>query len=146
MSAPNVTLDAGRELDALVAEKVIGWQWSGPTPPSGSFLNTDRGFPAVYLPLDSAVPTYTSHLPNYSTDIAAAWHLVDALHEQDMNLMLEQCDSDCVVYGESPHSDEVVARAGQWAAWFQTEITKGRAGGDTPALAICRAALQAVSS
>ena len=65
-------MEPGRKLDALVAEKVMGWTWKDytaggeparglfPPPPSGSFRDHDQyGY--------------------YSDDIAAAWELVEEL-------------------------------------------------------------------
>ncbi len=60
----------GRELDALVAEKVMGWKmdasavWHGPGP---SCLV----------------------LPHYSTDIADAWEIVEKLQSQDWACILD---------------------------------------------------------
>ena len=55
-------LQAGRELDALVAEKVMGWRRIEST---NLFLigpkHIEGGFPA----------------PHYSTDISAAWQIVE---------------------------------------------------------------------
>jgi len=62
-------MDAGRELDALVAEKVMGgvptnaigdWMVAVGAPPYYRFGGSVRG------------------LPDYSTDIAAAWQIDDA--------------------------------------------------------------------
>ena len=63
-------MKAGRELDALVAEKVMGWERG----------DTSRGFMKWY-------PAGKRHksgcgefdIPGYSTDIAAAWEVVEKL-------------------------------------------------------------------
>ena len=67
-------MKAGRELDALVAEKVMGWTWDGKTAwsPTGSRLWMVRKDPYWWLPY-------------YSTDIAAAWEVVEKL------VLLENC-------------------------------------------------------
>lgn len=67
MSAPHTPTDtqalpAGRELDALVAEKVMGWA------PGADF----------------AAATYWS----FSTNIADAWHIVERMREQQRMVSL----------------------------------------------------------
>jgi len=62
-------LKPGRELDALVAEKVMGWKKI--KPPNPSFKLTwmwDR--------LEGALIEDAQLTPRYSTDIAAAWEVV----------------------------------------------------------------------
>lgn len=55
--------EPGRELDALMAEKVMGWTWS-----DADAEWIDRG---NHLP----------GLPKFSTNIAAAWEVVDKVAE-----------------------------------------------------------------
>lgn len=56
-------MDAGRKLDALVAEKVMGLK-------------------VIYTTLD-VNPPFTSHnAKNYSTDISAAWEIVENLRKE----------------------------------------------------------------
>ena len=88
-------LPAGRELDALVAERVIGWQWMQwdrlegiPEDHQGRFLAL-AGQPeahAANMDLPLAKHALMS-VPYYSTDIDAAWHVVEAMRarwaEQD---------------------------------------------------------------
>ena len=52
-------MKAGRDMDALVAEKVMG--------------DTD----AYYLPLGEGELNVAARVPRYSTDIAAAWQVVE---------------------------------------------------------------------
>lgn len=54
----------GRDLDGIVALKVMGWTWSGKTAwsPSGSRNDIAHG---------------DAWLPYYSTDIAAAWEVYE---------------------------------------------------------------------
>lgn len=60
-------MKAGRELDALVAERVMGWRVKGFAPGHG----------LRPLPPDS-VTCLTAHtIPRFSTDIAAAWKVVE---------------------------------------------------------------------
>ncbi len=61
-------MDAGRDLDALVAEKVLGWRhikWERTTPLGRSPKNL------LSLVLEE--------VPYYSTDIAAAWQVVERM-------------------------------------------------------------------
>jgi hypothetical protein len=59
-----LSMPAGRDMDALVAEKLMGWKyhpkWNVFTSPNG--LENDG-----------------STIPNYSTDIAAAWKVVEKM-------------------------------------------------------------------
>jgi hypothetical protein len=56
-------MNAGRELDALVAEKVMGWK-----------VRPDR------YPVD-ATGQSQFRVPEYSTDIAAAWRVVEQMRQ-----------------------------------------------------------------
>jgi hypothetical protein len=126
-------MNAGRELDALVAEKVMGWKpdparcrlcgWplsDGMCTPDNCSLR-----PLPIVPYD--IP------PDYSTDIAAAWQVVEHLRERDIWLdSLEQkweSEMTRVIFGW---------RDPERGALFAQEM------GDTPAHAICLAALRAV--
>jgi hypothetical protein len=73
-----LNMPAGREMDALVAEKVLGWQWQ-------QFKDYER----LYI-LDSEMrrygamrqggeTEYTSNLREYSKDMGAAWEVVDQM-------------------------------------------------------------------
>jgi hypothetical protein len=105
---------AGRELDALVAEKVMGWKWIGPDE-----FNDNR-----HLTLGGQ--KVQARIPDYSTDIAAAWDVVEKMRPT-FNLVLE-----CVSLEYNCH----VARPGHL-----DEKVNVRA--DTAPLAICLAALKA---
>lgn len=85
-------MDAGRELDALVAEKVMGWVW---------WHNTDADL-TILVPSDQSWPDKwhfasgagnctkpADHgAPHYSTDIADAWEVVERLRERGYYLEL----------------------------------------------------------
>jgi hypothetical protein len=64
-------LPAGRELDALVAEKVMGLEIE-------KIANGHMWF------RDGV--TLRSPIPHYSTDIAAAWHVVEHLNAQSITV------------------------------------------------------------
>jgi hypothetical protein len=78
------TLEAGRELDALVAEKIFGWQRRPfecnaeqrvVVPPDWTDFSVD-----YWLGRD-----IYEHVPAYSTDIAAAWQVVERLRDLGCN-------------------------------------------------------------
>jgi hypothetical protein len=128
------TMEAGRELDALVAVRVMGFDAAHPT-------LAKMGKAIRPYPLGNGVD-----VPHYSTDIAAAWQVVEKLHAGGVFLMLEQCQS----REQYEYDDEVggandrCAEAGEWLAHFQNVVGLGSATGATAALAICGAALMAV--
>ena len=75
----------GRELDALVAEKVMGWK-----PLLGPSKEMDEGFKERYweyarnhalrlTPESSFLPGLEHPVPPYSTDIGAVWEVVEKL-------------------------------------------------------------------
>lgn len=72
--------EAGRELDALIAEKVMGLEhreWKPYYAPEGWFPREQRGAVGVDgVPMPEG---YEPDLPCYSTDIAAAWQVVERL-------------------------------------------------------------------
>jgi hypothetical protein len=73
-------LQPGRELDALVAEKVFGWTGCDPKAESAPWEFGDPPEPriTVGLGLEPGDDGYygPEPFPNYSTDIAAAWLVV----------------------------------------------------------------------
>jgi len=60
-------MQAGRELDALVAEKVMGWKW------------LERDEFNEYRHLTPNGQKIQVAVPRYSTDIAAAWQIVEKI-------------------------------------------------------------------
>ena len=119
-------LESGRELDDLVAEKVMGYR----------------------IPVqESLIGNEWSPIPHYSTDIAAAWQVIEKLTSQNAGP-----DKACIeaiintpkypgwpTYvrdGEEEHQDE-------WCVeWVDGIDTIDVAFGKTAPLAICRAALK----
>ena len=116
-------MNAGRELDALVAEHVMGWSLN-----SNNFGHVPRGWPPEMTPLDTNYDPVD--VPAYSTDIAAAWEVVEKMNAEDIRLELY-----------SPYGDP------HWACqfWMEGELVAG-AGVDTAPHAICLAALKAVGA
>jgi hypothetical protein len=93
-------VNAGRELDALVAEKVMGRDMTRPA-----------GF------------KHPIGMPHYSTDIAAAWEVVERLRAAGHWFDLRD-----------------IRGNGYWASFGQEMSAEGK----TASLAICLAALKAL--
>ena len=101
-------MEAGPEMDALVAERVMGWT-----------AERKPGLPHLWLPPGHFISGWSP-----STDISAAWQVVEKMLEKH----------------EAFHLEYIPDK--QWYAmfWFATYFTSA----DTAPLAICRAALKAV--
>lgn len=140
-------MTAGRELDALVAEKVMGWKrWtcadfqfqkavlyhSNP-----QYLVTWRRDDS--LPLCEDQPS----VPRYSTDIAAAWTVVEKMHEEGFGVEIgHACTPGYGWYAT------FVANAAQYEHSEDYEPATERMAVRAPAtpLAICLAALKALDA
>ena len=130
-------LEAGRELDALIAEKVMGWQ-TEPNP-DGSLSVFNQAVEYIYL--IGCEEGYPDCAPPWwpSTDIAAAWEartkVVDSTGAV-MELMDYGGPKDdferyaCTFLKERPNSGGLEWGASGWA--------------NTVTLAICRAVLKPV--
>jgi len=130
-------MNPGRELDALIAEKVMGWKPDYP----GGWLHQPKNKPVNNKYLDKDGCTI---LPPYSTDIAVAWEVVNILKEHKDYVCFEFTD-----YNSSP-------TATNCEEWLNDEITSGYFAGFclgrgtvcaaalTAPHAICLAALKAV--
>ena len=116
-------MPAGSEMDALVAEKVMGsvpcdkWRTLTAYPPQWIKGKAECEH-AICYPLEGP--------PNYSTSIAAAWKVVEKIRE-DYEPRIELWDEG-------------------WEVTILTGTDRGSASGRalTAPLAICRAALKAV--
>ena len=138
------SMPAGREMDALVAEQVMGWKIV-----QGSEWNPSReamdqipyephlvcwmdGTLNLYRPLDNPVHGWSMQEDWYpSSDIAAAWMVVEKislLHNWDL----------CPIEWKSNYSIHTVC----FVIYDSTTSYTGK--GSTAPLAICRAALKAV--
>ncbi len=115
-------MKAGRELDALVAEKVMGIE----------LTITSQGHPYFRDGTLLRVP-----IAHYSTDIAAAWQVVEKMRDLgywcQMRNEFEAHDGPDCWAGFTPHS--TTGWNGRPDHWTQAE---------TLPLAICLAALKAV--
>ncbi len=126
-------MPAGRELDALVSEKVMGWVWIAfeiahttdvvRRPYPGDSWDVQHGRRADFT--EPIAYGWDSNLPHYSTDIAAAWRVVDR-RKGEYTFILS--------YNQHEHT--------WWVCFDPVNHYEARA--DTAPLAICRAALKAV--
>lgn len=132
----------GRELDALVGTKAMGYVFA-----DGNWFNTTRPMPYDTDPV---------HLPEFSTDIKDAWIVVDSFSTPDPQ-------SEIFDQPYAPIRINAVIRTfdGKWIARFDDPISGNEmpgyyerscypnsppvqfAIGDSPAHAICLAALRA---
>ncbi len=146
------SLVAGPELDALVAEKVMGMVWYRDWPLNSEGAAINAGIPFLSYPgrdirlatdEDLKEKKDLNGIEEYSTDIAAAWEVVEKL-----NLMVMPVES---------------ASGKRWG-WAAEQITVEKADlkkgsgyylevgtelwthAETAPLAICRAALKAVGA
>lgn len=108
-------MPAGRDMDVKVAEAVFGWKVVVEKSHTG-FFNKQGLFQAV---------------PRYSTEMAAAWEVVEHLRKQG-------CDFDFFASSTRVNPDH-------WAdAVFLTQTTEFLTRAKTAELAICRSALKTV--
>lgn len=115
-------LKPGRELDVLVAEKVIGWRWEGLWIISP---NEQRWEISTREALDFAVP-------RFSADIAAAWEVVEKL-EKDIQITKQR--RPCTEISD------------QEETWYYAFIVNGDGfKAETAPHAICLAALKALGA
>ena len=122
-------MPTGRELDALVAEKVMGLErreWKPYAAPEGWF---PKDAPSCNWRDENDrfhdPEGYESHLPLYSFDIAAAWEVVGS----------SACEYGHKFSLEYEHD-----------VWYACVSGMYEAQADTAPLAICRAALKAVGA
>lgn len=140
-------MDAGRELDALVAEKVMGWIKRVSADHTSSTIKALRAMGIVYAWRDAKGKERGLDVPHYSTDIAVAWEVVERMHKG-----IDPSK-------EAPYQYLTLVCVGtyhdRWAASFDFDLTHEwydhhvivlypyAARGDTAPLAICLAALKA---
>lgn len=84
-----MTLEPGRDLDAKVAE-ALGWIWvEHPDADLVYFRPPDMFRYGAVCRKDRGDLEYTNALPHYSTDIAAAWKVVEAMYEQGLVVLIK---------------------------------------------------------
>lgn len=88
-SRGEVSMEAGRELDALVAEKVMGL----------SFYQDEDDPTLLVVENKIGNEIRVGELPNFSTDIAAAWDVVETLKTKNLTVCLYVYpgDNECTV-------------------------------------------------
>lgn len=138
--------EAGRELDALVAEKVMGLPPSAWPPPCIRHHRTDdaewdsgsQEAGGWCYTCNTMISSVDREPPAYSTDISAAWEVVEKLKERHGVKVMGGPDDeggceiwccDITAYGYRPFQDH---------SWSDAAATAP--------LAICRAALQATGA
>jgi len=128
-------MKAGRKLDALMAEKVMGWKREQPLyedAPDSYAIWGEGGNAIIYYGDDD--PLEITGLPHYSTRIEDAWLVVEHLSDyHDHDIFIENW------------------RDGEWCCFTMPMVSSiwpdgGRPGAcaATAPLAICLAALEAV--
>ena len=116
-----------RELDALVAEKVMGCRVAWNAAPYCD-CSVDR-------PHDIATDDDTFELPFYSTDIAAAWEVVETLgYNWSLNRDVGKCWNDYQIAGDLKYRFVLAAPGSPMEGVVA----------DTAPRAICLAALKAM--
>lgn len=125
-------MPAGREMDALIAEKVMGWTTyeeyvHGPLMHGGGMMTLYRGDGAQFKK-DNTTHTWSVDCFCPSTDIAAAWEVVEKLADE--------------VYVEYGHRPSIQSHGN--VGWLVRFRFHRGTWADTVPLAICRAALKVV--
>lgn len=113
-------LEAGRELDALVAEKVMGWASVHP----GDEYDPRTPGSLVYVGI-TPDQRQLAILPPYTTDIGAAWQVIETLAARGVSLDMQYR---------------------VFTAEWELNVGGALGYGETAPLAICRAALEAVGA
>ena len=129
-----------RELDALVAEKVMGWEWWIHIESDARFIALGGGWVSHLHPkkasgkepVDWDVINRACDLPRYSTDISAAWQVVENVERRFAAVQ--------VIWEGPIYGARCIIRDEDGGA-YSTEADK-RA--KTVPLAICLAALKAL--
>lgn len=133
-------MEAGAELDALMAD-FMGWRWyevswlgtSGEYFASPSDVKNWEREAMSYKPLEGRAPTVHGGVPRYSSDIRAAWAVLEKLKEKHGDVQL--------------YSGPFTKNEGFWECQIEDSRTDGVivcVEAETPSLAICRAARKAM--
>ena len=117
-----LTMEAGREMDCIIAENVFGWK-------RGKYFD-DAGQLVWITPSNQFYSAGST--PDYSTDMTAAWQVVEKLSKPHIFINLSKfgdkyvCDIENMEDYSNPEK-----QFNRWKIDFC----------NSPALAICRAAL-----
>ena len=130
-------MPAGREMDALIAEKIMGYtlsELSLPAYPKYKLFDIESG----------EFSGYVKEVPHYSTDIAAAWEVVKRM---PIPFKLEKCWEKAYQIGPEGWSACWCTDADCEGCNENSRCTNGDdAWAETAPLAICRAALKALEN
>ena len=141
-------MEAGRELDALIVEKVMGWAWFRHTCIAGGkrywarslFIPDhnvepfDGGYGIENVPAVGDETVAIMNAPNYSTDIAAAWQVVEKMRERGWHFLLMVSHESGMAIASfylGPHDRSDLSATEEW---------------QNAPRAICRAALKAMEA
>ncbi len=114
-----LSMPVGRDLDALVAEKVMGRNlWYGD--PTG--YKIVENFDYWRTDIRDSDDEYCYRCPRYSADIASAWEVMEEMKDK--------------------FQPDLIFENGEWECLLMAEYARARA--TTAPLAICRASLIAV--
>ena len=109
-----------RELDQLVAEKVMGWKPYRNPDLKQDYFRWENAFGAICSDAD---------LPTYTTSIVAAWKIVEKMNQERWVMRLETWDTEAGCEFSRAETDQIVSH--------RTSCV------DTAPMAICIAALKA---
>lgn len=125
-------MNAGRELDTLVAVKVMGW--------SKTTELWNRGLTESVLAGLHPESKLPEKVPFYSTDISAAWRVVDFLRSKKMLLDIQEGENNDGPFFQVEINQFNVSksRGGYW------DTVVDSTDGDSIPHAICLAALRSV--
>lgn len=120
-----------RALDALIAEKVLGWELRPNHGMAGGRLwcRPGRGHNAIL----------EANLPRFSVDVGQAWHVVNAMHARPEGYLLDLCATG----GRSGYA-ATFETIDDYEEWWDRPAEHGGVHCETAAEAICRAALSSL--
>ena len=100
-------MEAGRELDEIVAEKVMGWKWDRRYPTSDPQFIPPEGDPRLAWAAEWDERGIPEYLPEYSTDLGMAWEIVDRVRgsfsSQQWEIWThELCSNAQILRGDTP--------------------------------------------
>jgi hypothetical protein len=131
--------DSFRELDVQIAEKVMGWRKRVSADHTTSDIKALRDFGIIYAWKDDSNKERGLDVPRYSTDIAAAWLVVEALAKAPhwVGVIVGTFG---IPHAKCYRDSKLVAE--EWIDLI--DVPDPRSLSERCALAICRAALKAV--
>lgn len=124
-------MEPGHKLDAVVAEKVMGWKNVGCLPGG----NIPFGEPNDDYNHDYPTNPHREEVPHCSSDLMAAGWVIDEMRKKGYDFMMGTC-----AHGTTGMNDSV------WAMFGKRGEEGEPVGGTTFPHAICQAALKVVES